>query len=151
MLHCEPKLYHQLLYYRHRFCAAAARCRCSQCGRRSSGYCPRPANDPVNVVIENGALAAHVKLLVFIHGNAGRAGGLDIHLGQLFAAEQNLRLVVAGVGDDLRRSASAAVEKKKSQEKALCIRIFVALPPRPPNLHFLNHHRSRPGLNEALR
>ena len=96
-------------------------------------------------------MAAHVKLLVFIHGNAGRAGGLDIHLGQLFAAEQNLRLVVAGVGDDLRRSASAAVEKKKSQEKALCIRIFVALTTRPPNLHFLNHHRSRPGLNEALR
>lgn len=77
------------------------------------------------MVIENGALAAHVKLLVFIHGNAGRSGGLDIHLGQLFAAEQNLRLVVAGgvgVGDDLRRSASAAVEKEKSQEKALRIR-----------------------------
>ena len=56
-------------------------------------------------VVEQRAFLADVKLAVFVDGDTGRAWCLDVHLRQLFAAEQHLRLVFARrlwIGDDLR-------------------------------------------------
>ena len=55
-------------------------------------------------VVEQRAFLANVKLAVFVDGDTGRAWCLDVHLRQLFAAEQHLRLVFARrlwLGDDL--------------------------------------------------
>ena len=72
-------------------------------------------------VIDNGALASHIELLILIHGNAGGAGRLNVHLWHLLATEENLRLMVIGrlgISDDL---SYGFINEKDGEEEAFHI------------------------------